>query len=40
MQVVYEAAALDLSIDYRQQPSPPLSEEDYQWVQHLLLEKK
>ena len=40
MQNVYEAAALDLSIDYQQQPKPPLSEADYQWVQHLLFEKK
>lgn len=40
MQVVYEAAALDLSVDYQQQPNPSLSEEDYQWIQHLLFEKK
>ena len=39
MRNVYEAAALDLSIDYQQQLKPPLSKEDYQWVQRLLFEE-
>lgn len=32
---VYQEAALDLAIDYSQQPIPPLSENDFQWVQSL-----
>lgn len=32
---VYQEAALDLAIDYSQQPVPPLSESDYQWVRSL-----
>lgn len=32
---VYQEAALDLVIDYSQQPIPPLSENDFQWVQSL-----
>lgn len=33
---VYQEAALDLAIDYSQQPVPPLSESDYQWVRSLM----
>jgi Protein of unknown function (DUF4058) len=33
MQMVYEAAALDLAIDYGQQPTPGLSQDDFDWVQ-------
>lgn len=33
---VYQEAALDLAIDYSQQPIPPLSESDFQWVQSLM----
>ena len=32
---VYQEAALDLAIDYSQQPVPPLSASDFQWVQSL-----
>jgi len=32
---VYQEAALDLAIDYSQQPIPPLSESDYQWMRSL-----
>jgi hypothetical protein len=33
---VYQEAALDLAIDYSQQPVPPLSDNDFQWVQLLM----
>jgi hypothetical protein len=33
MQMVYELAALDLAIDYGQQPTPGLSQDDFDWVQ-------
>ena len=33
LQQVYEQAALDLAIDYTAQPDPPLSDQDFQWVQ-------
>lgn len=33
---VYQEAALDLAIDYSVQPIPPLSENDFQWVQSLM----
>lgn len=33
---VYQEAALDLAIDYSQQPVPPLSDSDFQWVQSLM----
>ena len=36
MQIVYDAAALELTIDYHQQPVPPLSETDYAWVRTLI----
>ncbi|OCR00712.1 hypothetical protein BCD67_12130 [Oscillatoriales cyanobacterium USR001] len=32
---IYQEAALDLAIDYSQQPVPPLSESDFQWVRSL-----
>ncbi|HBW91351.1 MAG TPA: hypothetical protein DEG17_21430 [Cyanobacteria bacterium UBA11149] len=32
---VYQEAALDLAIDYENQPVPPLSNSDFQWVQAL-----
>ena len=35
MQIVYESAALDLTINYGHQPIPPLSETDYEWVKAL-----
>ncbi|MBT9316006.1 DUF4058 family protein [Leptothoe spongobia] len=35
MQVVYDAAALDLTIDYQQQPVPPLRKADYAWLESL-----
>jgi Protein of unknown function (DUF4058) len=35
MQVVYQAAALDLALDYRQQPVPALSQEDFKWAQSI-----
>ncbi len=37
MQIVYESAALDLTIDYGQQPIPPLNETAYGWVKSLKL---
>lgn len=33
---VYQEAALDLAIDYSQQPVPTLSASDFQWVQSLM----
>jgi hypothetical protein len=33
---VYQEAALDLAVDYSQQPVPPLSDNDFQWVQSLM----
>jgi hypothetical protein len=33
---VYERGRYHLAIDYTQQPQPPLSEEDFQWVKTLL----
>lgn len=33
---VYQEAALNLAIDYSEQPIPPLSESDFQWVQSLM----
>lgn len=33
---VYDRAAYDLEIDYQQDPIPPLSDEDTQWVDSLL----
>lgn len=36
MQTVYASAALDLAIDYQQQPSPPLATEDWLWMRELL----
>ncbi|MEW6492207.1 MAG: DUF4058 family protein [Cyanobacteriota bacterium] len=33
---VYQEAALNLAIDYSQQPAPPLCERDFQWVQSLM----
>ncbi|MEC4813424.1 MAG: DUF4058 family protein [Scytonema sp. PMC 1069.18] len=33
---VYEEAALELVIDYSQQPVPPVTEETFQWIQTLL----
>lgn len=35
LQQVYQEAALELAIDYSQQPIPPLSEIDFQWMQSL-----
>jgi hypothetical protein len=32
---VYQDAALDLAIDYTRQPIPPVSEEDFAWIQTL-----
>jgi hypothetical protein len=36
MQMVYESAALDLAIDYGQQPMPGLSQDDFDWVQEMI----
>jgi Protein of unknown function (DUF4058) len=36
MQMVYESAALDLAIDYGQQPTPGLSKDDFDWVQKIV----
>ncbi len=36
MQMVYESAALDLAIDYGQQPTPGLSQDDFDWVQMMV----
>jgi hypothetical protein len=36
LQEVYEEAALDLVIDYSQQPVPLVAEETFQWIQTLL----
>ncbi|KYC36409.1 hypothetical protein WA1_42650 [Scytonema hofmannii PCC 7110] len=36
LQEVYEEAALDLVIDYSQQPIPPVTEETFRWIQTLL----
>lgn len=33
---VYQEAALDLAIDYSEQPVPALSESDFQWVRSLM----
>lgn len=35
LQQVYQSAALDLAIDYLVQPVPPLSNDDFEWVQTL-----
>ncbi len=36
MQMVYESAALDLAIDYGQQTTPRLSQDDFDWVQEMV----
>ena len=36
LQDIYTAAALEAVIDYSQQPTPPLSSADFQWVQTLV----
>jgi hypothetical protein len=36
MQMVYESAALDLAIDYGQQLTPGLSQDDFDWVQMMV----
>jgi hypothetical protein len=36
LEQVYQEAALELAIDYTQQPNPPLSEADFHWIQSLL----
>lgn len=33
---VYEEAALSLAVDYSQQPVPPVTERQFQWIQSLL----
>jgi hypothetical protein len=35
---VYERAGYDLRLDYRQEPQPPLSEEETEWMDVLLKE--
>lgn len=35
LQHIYEEAALDLVIDYRQPPVPPVTDSDFQWIQAL-----
>jgi hypothetical protein len=39
LKAAYEHAAYDLSINYRQQPDPPLSCEDAAWAERLLREQ-
>jgi hypothetical protein len=34
---VYESAALDLAIDYGQQPTARLSQDDFDWVQKIVV---
>jgi hypothetical protein len=36
MPMVYESAALDLAIDYGQQPMAGLSQDDFDWVQKIV----
>lgn len=36
----YEEAALDLAIDYTQPPIPPVSDDDFAWIQSLNLAKE
>jgi Protein of unknown function (DUF4058) len=38
MQMVYESAALDLAIDYGQQTTPGLSQDDFDWVQEIVVD--
>lgn len=35
LEQVYEEAALDLAIDYSQQPNPPVSNEGFSWIKSL-----
>ncbi len=35
LQDIYEQASLDLVIDYGQQPIPPVTDSDFQWIQSL-----
>jgi Protein of unknown function (DUF4058) len=35
VQQVYEEAALELAIDYTQPPVPPVSADDFAWIQSL-----
>jgi hypothetical protein len=37
MPMVYESAALDLAIDYGQQTTPGLSQDDFDWVQKTIV---
>jgi hypothetical protein len=36
MQMLYEVAALGLAIDYERQPTPGLSQDDFDWVQKMM----
>ncbi|MEM9163771.1 MAG: DUF4058 family protein [Cyanobacteria bacterium P01_F01_bin.4] len=36
MQIVYQSAALGLTIDYQQQPVPALEQIDFEWIQSLV----
>ena len=36
---IYDRAAYNLEIDYRQDPMPPLADKDREWVEALLKEK-
>jgi hypothetical protein len=40
LHAAYDHAAYDLSIDYRQPPDPPLSDEDAAWADHLLRKRR
>jgi hypothetical protein len=40
LRAAYDRGAYDLSIDYRQDPDPPLSSGDAAWTERLLREKK
>jgi hypothetical protein len=35
LEQVYQEAALDLAIDYTQPPVPPVSDDDFAWIQTL-----
>jgi len=36
LEQVYQEAALELAIDYTQPPVPPVSDDDFAWIQTLI----
>ncbi|NET57246.1 MAG: DUF4058 family protein [Symploca sp. SIO2E6] len=40
MDIVYQSAALGLTIDYRQQPIPQLKQADFEWIQSMVGNEK